>query len=336
MSCVVALAVLAACGPDRASALYSPPKTFRVDQADQQLTYTTQDATTPQRTLNLRLRTPSGASGPLPVVVAVHGGGFNANGHQALADWGSELAKAGYAAINFGNAPDEGDAHCAALSIPSTECTATLLQTEVAAGGTIPGWLYSRTQDLKAIADQLAAIEQAAGVQLDRDRLAVLAHSAGTHAALSVAGLSLDLSASVRARVWAADARYKAVVANSPQGVGSFGLGEQSWAGVTRPVLVQTGRRDSTEGEAAASRRDPFRHLPGPDAFEHFLDDDDSAHTVFALERHEGVTGNELVVARTAIAFLDAHLLGREAAREWLAGNGLSRATAGVSTLSRK
>lgn len=328
--------MVAACGPDRTALLYSPAKTFKVDTVDHQLTYTTADPMTPARTITLRIRTPRGATGPLPAVVVIHGGGFNNTGHQALGDWGDQLAAAGFVAINFGNADDEGNAHCTPLMIPAAECTAALLTKDVSEGGTIPVWLYTRPQDAKAIADQLASVEQKAGVQIDRDRLAVLGHSAGAHATMSLAGLVIDVSPSLKAKAWNADARFKAFVVNSPQGINYLGLTETSWNAITRPMLVQTGKRDTTEGEQPAGRRDTFKHLPGPDAFEHYIDDEGTPHALFALEKDEGVVGHELELARTGVAFLDAFVNGRAEAKTFLSGNALSRATGGVSTLSRK
>lgn len=332
---VVSLAALAACGPDR-SLLYEPARTFKVDSVDHQLTYTTGDVTTPSRTISLRVRTPRGATGALPAVIVIHGGGFNPNGHTGLADWGEQLAAAGFVAINFGNADDEGNAHCGPLMIPAGECTAALLTKDVSEGGTIPAWLFTRPQDAKAIVDQLASVEQKAGVQIDRDRLGVLGHSAGAHATMSLAGLVIDLSPSVRGKAWNADARFKAFVANSPQGVGYLGVHEQSWSAITRPTLVQTGKRDATEGEQPAGRRHAFQRLPGPNAFEHYIDDEGTPHGLFALEKDEGVAGHELTLARTGVAFFDAFLNGRKEAQDFLAGTALERATRGVSQLSRK
>lgn len=335
-SLLTSLVLLAACGPDRTALLYSPAKTYRViDTVDHPLTYMTGDPTTPSRTITLRIRSPRGATGPLPAVVVIHGGGFNPNGFNALADWGEQLAAAGFVAINFGNADDEGNAHCVPLMIPAGECTAAFLTRDVSQGGTMPAWLYTRPQDAKAIVDQLASVEQRAGVQIDRDRLGVLGHSAGAHATMSLAGLVIDLSPSVKARAWNADARFKAFVANSPQGLDYLGITATSWSAITRPMLVQTGKRDATEGEQPAGRREAFKRLPGPDAFEHYLDDEGTPHSLFALEKDEGVTGLELALARTGVAFFDAFLNGRDEAKAFLNGNALSRAT-GVSTLSRK
>lgn len=59
-------------------------------------------------------------------------------------------------------------------------------------------------------------------------------------------------------------------------------------------------------------------------------------HAQCALEQDEGVKGIELAPARTGIAFFDAYLMERAAARQWLASDKQSTATSGVSTLSRK
>ena len=329
--------LLLACGGGRRGQLYAPPETFTVERTDSTLTYTTTDTLfTPQRTINLRIRAPKGKSGALPAVIVMHGGGFNTTGHNALADWGDQLARAGYLAINFGNADDEAGAHCAALMIPASECNGTAFTTEVSAGGTLGAWYYTRPNDSQAIVDQLATIESAAGVQVDRDRVSVLGHSGGSHAVLSLAGLAVDISPSLRGVQWEKDARFKAFVANSPQGIDRTGLTATSWDRIASPVLVQTGRRDSTEGEGAAGRRDAFEHLKGPDAYEHYIDDEDSSHELFSLDAHQGVEGNELALARTAIAFFDAYVLGRQEAKDWLATDQLTRANDGKSTLSRK
>lgn len=332
----LSLCVLVGCGPS--PKLYSPARLYGLegDGTVMQVTYQSGDTGTPERTINLRVRVPKNAQGPLPAVVVIHGGGFSTNGHNGLEDWGRALATSGYVAINFGNAEDEPTSHCPPLQIPAAECTADYLLKDVSEGGTIFAPMYSRPQDAAAIVDQLDEVELAAGVTIDRDRLAALGHSGGAHATMSLAGLVIDVSPSVREKAWGLDPRFKAFVANSPQGTGYLGVHATSWDQISRPVLVQTGSGDTTEGEQATSRREVFQHLKGPDVFEHFLNDPTAKHSQFALEQDPGITGNEYVLASTAVAFLDATLKGRREATEWLASDALSEATAGVSTLSRK
>lgn len=343
---LTALAAATACGnsstqePDAAidaapAALYEPEARYTPGDMTGAITYTTDDPTTPDRTIQLRVRFPMNAPGPRPAVVVIHGGGFNANGHTALADWGAALATAGYVAIHFGNAFDEIAAHCTPLAIPAGECMPTSFTDEVSAGGTLPIFMFTRPNDASAIADRLDAIATTIGVAIDPDKLAVLGHSAGAHATMALAGTVIDVSPSVHAMP-VQDTRFKAFVANSPQGIGRMGLTATSWDTVTSPVLIQTGRNDATAGEPAAGRRDAFVHLPGPGAYEHFIDDDATAHDVFALEHDPGVAGNELALATTAIAFLDATLLGRPEATAYLASDELTAATGGTSILSRK
>jgi dienelactone hydrolase len=338
----LALALLVGCGSqqDTATGLYKPEKLYGLAGDGEgtvlQLTYTSGDTATPQRTINLRVRAPKGAQGPLPAVVVIHGGAFNTGGHNSLKDWGRALAAAGYVAINFGNAEDEETSHCPPLGIPPNECTAEYLTKEVSEGGTIFAAMYSRPQDAAAILDQLDMIEQGAGVTIDRDRIAALGHSGGSHATMSLAGLAIDVSPSVRDRLWGEDPRFKAFVANSPQGVGRLGVHDTSWDKIDRPVLIQTGPGDTTDGEQAESRRDAFKHLKGPGVFEHYLNDATAKHPQFALEQDPGVTGNEQYLAATAVAFLDAYLKGRAEAVDWLASDALTGATKGVSTLLRK
>lgn len=323
--------------PDSASqlALYEPAQRYAVRQGDGMITYTSTDITTPQRTIPLRVRVPEGATGPLPVVVVIHGGGFVDNGHTHLADWGTSLATAGYVAINFANVMDELNAHCAPLQIPSNECVGSQLGMEVAEGGTLPAYLYTRPRDASAILDRLAAIAQAAGVQIDPLRVGVLGHSGGAHATLALAGSVVDVSPSIHAMP-SREPRFKAYVANSPQGIGRSGMTATSWDGITVPVLIQTGRNDATSGEDAAGRRHAFAHMPGPNKFEHYVDDPNTSHEIFSLSHDPGIEGVELTLASTAIAFLDAYVLDRPEAKEWLASDALTRATAGVSTLDRK
>ena len=124
-------------------------------------------------------------------------------------------------------------------------------------------------------------------------------------------------------------------LAASPQGVGRLGFTANSWASIAAPVLVLTGSADSSEGEQAAARRDPFRGMSGPDKYELYLDTPGSVHGLFSL-------GNEVpsqatlgpILASTGVAFMDAYLRDSAAARAWLTSNAVARWTGGIATLS--
>lgn len=321
--------------PTGPTGLYEPAQRYEPMQGDGAITYTTLDPVTPERTIPLRVRFPQGATGPLPVVIVMHGGGFVDNGHTHLGDWGAVLATSGYVAINLGNATDEAISHCVALQIPAAECMGPALMVEPADGGTLPAAVYSRPNDAMAVLDRLDAIAAVAGITVDPTRVAVLAHSAGSHAVMTLAGAVIDVSPTAP-DMTIRDPRFRAYVANSPQGIGRFGLTATSWDPIAVPVLIQTGREDQTSGEGAASRLDAFAHLDGPDVFQHYVDADGSPHGAFSLEDSPGVAGIELTIASTAIAFLDAYVLDRAEAKAWLASDALTEFTAGVSTLSVK
>ena len=315
--------------------LYEPAQRYEVAHGDGTLTYTTSDPLTPERTIALRVRWPEGATGPLPVVVVVHGGGWNDNGQTLLEDWGIALATAGYVAINYSVTTDEAVSHCVALAIPADECNGDAFMADVSEGGTLLANFYDAPHDASAILDRLDAIAAKAAISVDPQRVGALGHSAGAHAVLQLAGSVLDVSPSVHG-MRSADPRFVAFVANSPQGIGDYGLTETSWSEITAPMLVQTGRRDIGANVPAAKRLDTFAHLAGPDAYQHYIDAEDTPHELFALSYYPGITGHELTLASTAIAFLDAYVRDRAEARAWLASDALAEATDGVSTLSRK
>jgi predicted dienelactone hydrolase len=196
-------------------------------------------------------------------------------------------------------------------------------------------FFFTRPNDAKAILDRLDVIAEVAGVTIDDTRVAVLGHSAGAHAVMGLAGAAIQVSPTI-AELPADEPRFKAFVAASPQGVGRAGLHEMSWDPITAPILIQTGQRDETPREQAEDRLDAFQHLAGPDAYQQYVDAEATSHDVFALSGTPGVTGIELTLASTAIAFLDAYLLDRAEAKDWLASDALFEATEGVSTLSAK
>lgn len=319
------------------AALYQPPRRYEIDLVDGEITYTSTDALfTAERTIPLRVRTPRGATGALPAVIVIHGGGFDDRGHTKIPDWGAVVATSGYVAINFGNSTDEAGAHCQPLGIPIEDCDREAFERPVSEGGTLGSWFYTRPRDASAILDQLAYVEELAGVTIDRDRLGVLGWSAGAHATMLLAGATVDVSPSVH-EMPSRDERFRAYVANSPQGVDQSGWTESSWGGVAVPMLVQTGSRDGNTAEDIAGRLHPFNHLNGPDVYQSFIEDETATHDLFGLTQDTpGVVGTELYVASAAVAFLDAYVLERPEARAWLQSGALDEVSEGVATLSFK
>ncbi len=285
----------------------------------------------------IKVRHPRGATGPLPLVVISHGGGSNPRGHEGLEGWGEAFARAGYVAINMAHVgADAPTTVCTSLGAPVTECELEDFQREVAAGGTIPPALYYRPFDARAVLDDLAGIEAAVGVRIDRERMGLGGHSGGTQAPMRAAGAVVDVSASARA-VRNPEGRFRAFFAASPQGIGRLGFTATSWAMISAPMLVLTGSHDNSEGEQAPARRDAFRGMRGPDKYELYLDTPGSVHGLFSLG-HEVASEATLgpILASTGVAFMDAHLRGSAEARAWLTSNAVARWTNGVATLSTR
>lgn len=318
---------------DRDGGAYLPPRIFPVAVHDG---YRVRDR---GRGIEfpIRVRFPRGATGPLPLVVLSHGGLSNPRGHEGLDGWGEAFARAGYVAINMAHVgADAPTAMCTSLGVPVTECELDDFQREVSAGGTLPPPLYYRPLDARAVLDDLAGIEAAAGVQIDRTRMGLGGHSGGTQAPMRAAGAVIDVSASARA-VRSPEPRFRAFFAASPQGIGRLGFTASSWESITAPVLVLTGSADNSAGEQAAARRDAFRGMRGPDKYELFLDTPGATHALFSLG-NEAASQATLgpILASSGVAFMDAYLRDSAEARAWLTSNAVARWTGGVATMSAR
>jgi len=134
----------------------------------------------------------------------------------------------------------------------------------VAEGGTMPSPWYNKPLDGIAVLDDLVNIEKASGLTFDRDRIGAAGWSGGTVMVMGMAGSVRDVSPSVHNFI-TIDPRVKAFLANSPQGIGHLGYTETSWDAITSPVLIATGRADTTSGEQARDRLEPFEHMSNPD-----------------------------------------------------------------------
>lgn len=297
--------------------------------------YTTADTVTPEREVPILIRYPLGAPGPLPVILWSHGGGPADHGHRRQEVWGNTLARVGYAVIHMSHTDDEINAHCAALGIPADECSAEDFQIgEPSEGGTLTSLWYNRPRDASAVLDDLANIEAHFRLDLDPGRVAVGGWSGGAHTVMTLAGALVDFSPGVRS-VNLADPRFRAFLANSPQGIDRLGMTATSWDGIALPVLVQTGRRDNSAREQGEDRIDPFRYMPPGDKYLQFLDSRQARHPVFGL-KEDGSRPLEYYVANAGIAFFDAHLLDLPEARTWLESNSLHELSGGISTMASK
>jgi dienelactone hydrolase len=286
------------------------------------------------RSFRILIRYPVGAPGPLPLIVFSHGGGYNNNGHHTYELWGVSLARAGYAVIHIAHAEDAVDSLCAPLKIPTGECELPDFTKEVSEGGTLYSLWYNRPRDASAVLDDLDNIERAAKLKFDRTRIGAAGHSGGTSTVMSLAGALLDVSPSVH-NLNSADTRFKAFLANSPQGIGRLGMTRNSWDKISAPVMIATGARDNSEGEQARDRLDPFKYMPGPDKYLLYIDAPQATHATFGMNE-DGARELEPYVAINGIAFFDAYLRGLPAARAWLNSNSMSLWSNGIAKITAK
>lgn len=292
---------------------------------------------TRMRTLAIRIRRPVGAPPPLPLVIFSPGGGANPQGHMTHEEWGTRLASAGYAVIHMAHPAGEPSAHCAPLRIPAVECDSV----SIASGATLGPIWYQRPRDATAVINDLSAIEAATGARFDFSRIAIAGHSGGAHTVMSTSGTAVDWSASVK-RVIYREPRIRAFLANSPQGIGIFGMSPASWDSISPPVMVTTGRADSGGAtDDPTLRLHPFQHMPAPDKYQLYVDSPDAVHNVFGLNAATGagdrpLTKLEEYVFASGLAFLDAYVRELPPARAWLRSREIEGWSAGVAKISWK
>ncbi len=316
--------------------MYVTPVTYKIKVFDD---YEVHDAER-DRTFPILIRYPVDAPSPLPLIIWSHGGGYNDNGHHTYEEWGIALAHAGYAVIHIGHVEAPFDSHCVALQIPAGECEPDDFREpddsrkEVAEGGTLPSFAYEKPLDGIAVLDDLDAIERAANLTFDRDRIGAAGHSGGTIMVLAMAGSVRDVSPSVH-NLTQPDPRVKAFLANSPQGIGYIGNTESTWIGITSPVMFTTGASDITPGEQVSGRLDPFKHMSGPDTYLLYVDSPAANHTTFGLGP-DGARDLQPFVAAAGVAFFDAYLRGYPEALAWLNSDGVSVWSNGIATITVK
>jgi predicted dienelactone hydrolase len=280
------------------------------------------------REVSVQLRHAPSAPGPRPVVVFSHGGGPRAACSFGNAEWGLTLAEAGYLVVHLNHGLDAADRDAACAAIGLRNCS----------DGEALRWL--RPGDVGFVIDSLAAITEAFGVaaQADIAKLAVAGHSFGAYTVMTLAGARVNLG-TLREHSFE-DPRPRVFLALSPQGPGRFGFydeggGVDSWAGIARPVMTQTGAADVVLGEGPSSRRIPFQRMPPPAKAELYLDDPRATHATFNL-MNEAAPDLGDYVASAGVAWLDAQLRALPAAQAWLSSSAVEAASGGAATLERK
>ncbi|HRE91071.1 MAG TPA: hypothetical protein PK095_18255, partial [Myxococcota bacterium] len=338
-----------ACGPDdRQACLYRTGRSHEVELHEPPgLTYT--DLIGETRNVNIVIYRPVGAPTPMPVVLLSHGGASGkSDPMKSMENWAPVLAEAGYFAVAIaheGRDESSYDALCEELDVnPLHEC------------GIKISW--DRPNDVArvlAFLDERSRTGQFAGL-FDMERIAHMGHSAGASAALVSIGATRNFTCAlpfgfedpdqdcrVEDLVSQALDEIDVAVSMSPQGPGQEGFMVESFATVTRPFLMGTGANDGSEGEPA-NRAALFPLVPAGDKYKLFVDDQGAKHTLFegSLEACTPIAGQQkctqmrAAIFSTALAFLDAYMLDRAAARSWLASDDLETAGSGLFDLERR
>ena len=140
----------------------------------------------------------------------------------------------------------------------------------------------NRVRDVTFIIDSLDQLEQKYPElkgKLDHARIGVAGHSYGAFTALLAAGMRSYVE---NPPLQFGDSRIRAVIAMSPQGLGSErGLTQESWASLKLPVMYMTGSNDRAGQQHDASwRKDPFTYSPAGDKY--FVSIEGAGHMTFA------------------------------------------------------
>jgi hypothetical protein len=284
------------------------------------------------RVLPLLARIPKG-EGPMPLVIWSHGGGFNDKGHQLEVTWGEALSTHGYAVLHVGHSSldvEAGKKLCELGGIPVNECG-------VSDGEDTTGTIaLVKTRDVIAVLDALPALSMASvdagGRPIDLDRVVVGGWSAGSRAPLITHGAVFYPSPS--AKVFSmAHPLPVAAIALSPIGPGYAGFFDDgtssTWSPTRGPIFVGTGDNDIKAEKPdllGKDRRIAFEKQPADGTrwlLYSKLPAGVGAHGTYDLGDIDSADPRLARLSSALVssvrAFLDANVLGDEAAKAWLA-----------------
>ncbi|WP_218080143.1 alpha/beta hydrolase family protein [Anthocerotibacter panamensis] len=239
------------------------------------------------------------ADGPFPVIFFSHGTGGSKDAFSHLSRfWASH----GYVAIHPSHPGSDKET-------AQAEGVLALMETNKN-----PQQWVDRAQDIVFLLDSLAQLEhrvpQLRG-RLDPERVGMAGHSFGAFTTLLLGGAK---ARTPRGRTVATpDARIRACLAISPQGMGKFGLYEHSWDQIKLPVLTVSGTRE----RGASWRQEPFEHMPPGDKFHLVIEGaTHSSYNDYKAKRARGIDGRavmyrtHLTLHRASLAFWDRYLKG--------------------------
>lgn len=244
------------------------------------------DAKREQRKIPVKIYSPAGRRGRLPVVVFSHGIGEN---HESYAYLGRALAKHGFVAVHVTHAGtdkatlERGYRHLYRATKEKSN------------------WI-NRPLDVSAVLDQLALRSDT-----DMERVAVAGHSAGAFTAFAVAGLRFVDGATLR------DPRVKAIVPMSMPRLPGV-VAPHGYDAIEVPILNVTGTCDTSlvYRTFPRHRRIPFDSSRAPR--QSLVTLEGVNHDMFSAV----TDAHHDAIAALTIAFLRATLLDDAGARAWL------------------
>ena len=183
-----------------------------------------------------------------------------------------------------------------------------------------PNRWTERVDRVGAVMDRLGEIVAVTcGGNAARMPGAIAGHSFGAYAAQLLAGAEIDMPDGRDGRF--GDARFAAALLLSAQGRDQQGLRDGSWDAMDRPVLTVTGTLDrGAKGGDWRWKSEPYELAPAGGKYLAVLDDGDHYLGGFAdAGLQPQVPAQQQAVRLITLAFLDAHLRDRQAARDWLA-----------------
>jgi predicted dienelactone hydrolase len=246
--------------------------------------------------------------GPNPIIIFSHGYGGSKNGYIALTEyWTSngfvcikpahadagKLAAAAHQLIQPAAPAERREARTdqRRQQVPAAAAAIVVEAENVWKTQTEADW-RNRVRDITLIIDSLDALEdkypELRG-KMDHTRIGVGGHSYGAFTAMELAGMKTMQNG---AALKLGDARVKAAIVMSPQGIGTVpGITADSWLDVKIPMLYMTGTLDRTvDNEGFERRRDAFINSPAGDKY--FILIEGARHTSFSGQF--GITPDEL------------------------------------------
>jgi predicted dienelactone hydrolase len=131
-------------------------------------------------------------------------------------------------------------------------------------------WI-DRAADISLVIDSLPTIQPETGLKLDANHIAVGGHSYGAFTSMLIGGARLPHAELAPAVSSVADNRVKAIVAMSPQGVGtkhsSLSFSSKDSYDIHIPAMYMTGDRDGSGWNTTSMRQDAYNYSPPGDKY---------------------------------------------------------------------